>query len=410
MDCSYQLLAHLLSAELRRHHCQMPLNNDLDLDTVISLAKAHDVYALLYRVFNEWPAIQYPHCNLAAECQKASVLSGIVQIQHIEQIKTVLNNFNLAKIPVIALKGLVLRYFYPHPELRNMVDADILIHKEDLIRAKNILLQMGYLIKTSDAKNILFTHKYHLAIELHFSLAFQENFNNIKNFEINVWKNAKLFSLNEIRVLQLSTEDLILHILLHMAEHLLSYGFGLRQVCDLVLLTEAKRDDIDWDTVVKKAEDLKIEDFMSSVFSVCKKLFDLDVPSVLYHKELDDDPHIDLLIKDIFSGGVFGGSTPTRHIGNQLLHYVSKGADKHPSGRIRPFIAYIFPPTQKLGTRYLYAKNNPILYPFAWIHRFLFNIFRGDLINVFKATIVSSNASISVFNERSKLLKWLGLR
>ena len=39
---------------------------------------------------------------------------------------------------------------------------------------------------------------------------------------------------------------------MHMAAHLAATGFGVRQICDLVLLVEKKGDEIDWNKFIKK--------------------------------------------------------------------------------------------------------------------------------------------------------------
>ena len=48
--------------------------------------------------------------------------------------------FQEKNIDFIVLKGIYLRYLYPNPDLRTMSDIDILVHKEDLDKISEILL------------------------------------------------------------------------------------------------------------------------------------------------------------------------------------------------------------------------------------------------------------------------------
>ena len=43
-------------------------------------------------------------------------------------------------MPVIVLKGLVVREYYPQPEQRSMSDADIFVKAKDLNKSKKILI------------------------------------------------------------------------------------------------------------------------------------------------------------------------------------------------------------------------------------------------------------------------------
>ena len=49
--------------------------------------------------------------------------------------------FNKNNIPVIVLKGLVVRDLFPNPTLRTMCDADILVKEKDL---ENVIQMKNY--------------------------------------------------------------------------------------------------------------------------------------------------------------------------------------------------------------------------------------------------------------------------
>ena len=63
-----------------------------------------------------------------------------------QKLNTILTAFNQAGVKVILLKGIALIHtIYPNTALRPMHDIDILIKKEDLIKANEVLNSLGYL-------------------------------------------------------------------------------------------------------------------------------------------------------------------------------------------------------------------------------------------------------------------------
>ncbi len=55
----------------------------------------------------------------------------IIQYDSLNKISAALDEVQIQHIP---LKGAVLRYLYPAPEMRTSVDIDVLVHEEDLER------------------------------------------------------------------------------------------------------------------------------------------------------------------------------------------------------------------------------------------------------------------------------------
>lgn len=60
------------------------------------------------------------------------------------KVGDVLESFNENEIPVIVLKGLVVREYFPIRQLRTMSDADVLVHKEDLESVSKMMEDLGY--------------------------------------------------------------------------------------------------------------------------------------------------------------------------------------------------------------------------------------------------------------------------
>jgi hypothetical protein len=195
-----------------------------------------------------------------------------------------------------------------------------------------------------------------------------------------------------------------------MAVHLSSSGFGLRQLCDLSIITESMREKIVWNEVFDKTNEYDITPFTSALFIVCKKLFNADIP-VPYQTISIDETYIEHLIEDIFSGGIYGKRTFDRKLSGIRQHYINTIDANNPNRKSLGIISVLLPSSQKLGDTYYYAKKYPILTPAAWIHRICIGIFRKDFTpSEKKSFLIPKKSTSSVLIKRAKLLHWLDLK
>ena len=76
-----------------------------------------------------------------------------------------------AEIPFIALKGSVLRKYYPHPWMRTSCDIDILVRKEDHTRAKEVIVkELSYEERETSMHDVTLFSQGGVCRELHFDL------------------------------------------------------------------------------------------------------------------------------------------------------------------------------------------------------------------------------------------------
>lgn len=405
MNKNQEQLVKYLSAAIRGNKINTEFNKHVEWKKLVEEAEAHDVKALLYYSLYNSEHIDNIDNNVLNMLKKTTMITAIHQIQHIEQIKRVLMEFNSNKIPVIVLKGLVIRELYPKPELRTMSDSDILIYREDIDKVKNLLLQLGYSEAETTPAHIRFDHKKHLPIEVHWTLADERYIGDMSDFENEVWQNAIEFKVGEVSVLSLSMEDLLFHLCLHMAVHTVSSGFGLRQICDLVLLVEKKGKIIDWDYFYEKLKKNGLYKFTTIMFIVCNELFEMNIPQKLsIHNTAQ--ANIKFLIEDIFSGGVFGKRNLARMYGNELVKMTEHNSEDYYK-HLNSFMDILFPSVNNLPPKYSYAQKHKILLPIAWLHHFIAGVFNGhySLFDKIRFFLFSINIS----QKRSKLIKWLEL-
>jgi hypothetical protein len=410
MDINQQVLIKLLSSAIRGRKPQNIETMDVNWTTVYKEARKHDVHTLLYSVLKDMEPGLGPNEELLREWQKSTLLAAVYQYQHIEQASRVLDAFNKEGILVIALKGLVLRDLYPQPELRTMGDADVLIHKEDLEAAKNLLAGLGYEEEGCSAKHIHFSHKDYPMLEVHWTLVDSKKFKTAGWFDKAVWESAVTHSLCEVSTLALSTENELLHLCLHMAGHIMSGGFGLRQLCDFMLLIEARKQAISWNSFIEKAHNCGLKSFVYIILEACRQLFDLELPEALDKSIIVNNAYVDELIYDILDGGVFGKSSMDREAGNIFIQYLLGEGAGYSHSLLKRYRLLLLPPSHKMPNKYEYARRCPLLLPAAWMHRLIYIVFRKDYSLEYKKLFLSPKATAPVLDRRSKLLQKLGLQ
>ena len=189
-------------------------------------------------------------------------------MKHINNISDVLRLFHKNDIETVVLKGLVVRNFYPNAEFRTMGDADIVVKKEKLDKAINLLRDLGYEEYERTNVDICFI-KGSSRIELHWNLINQGRINGGENFENNIWNELITVKVGDEDALSLNYEDLAVHLFVHLIKHLADKGCGIRHFCDLVVLLESKEDEINWDSFWEKINEYKLEKSTKIVFYIC---------------------------------------------------------------------------------------------------------------------------------------------
>jgi hypothetical protein len=150
--------------------------------------------------------------------------------------------------------------------LRTYVDLDILVHKEDVLRAKAVLLKEGYrpevLLNPRQEELFLrseceynFNHEARIVrVEVHWRInpsCYCINFD-----AIDIWQHLGTLALQSKAVPALSPEDLLIFLCIHGARH---NWAELKQICDLAGHIEIHEDLLDWKGLMDYARGQHIE-------------------------------------------------------------------------------------------------------------------------------------------------------
>ncbi|HEX2946638.1 MAG TPA: nucleotidyltransferase family protein [Clostridia bacterium] len=409
LDKNKSILIGLLSAGIRNKPFVVEGSASIDLHELFVKAAEHNVSPLIYRPLAE-NRIKLGIPEKLLEKLRIDILKeGMKQEHDYIAIGFILRRFAASGIQVIPLKGLVFRALYPDPGLRIMGDYDLLLKPYDMDKAGKILDEEGYVKSLDVDKHVTYSHITLPMLELHRAMVPADQFENYEAFEVQAWKNAKPLTVSGAQVLSLDPVDTEVYQVMHLASHMIGNGFGLRQLCDFVLFTEAYGSVVDWKEFYSRTSTLQLQVFVIALFQLCHLLFDLDIPEECRQF---GEPDIELMksfAEDIFSGGIFGKSTNERVTANRLIYYSEGKAKESFTGSLLLYLKLFFPGADRLDVRYQYAKKCRLFLPVAWIHRFLYSITRRDIDFYEKTAVFASSEPASIFASRSKMLHELGL-
>lgn len=406
MNKSQKVVIDLLSHAIRGKKCELSTNENIKWNEIIEEANEHNVKGLIYTAINNTNYIRTMDKYILDDLKKNTFFSGMYQINHIKQVAKLLEIFNKEQIKVVALKGLIVREFYPYPEQRTMGDADIIVKPEDLDKVIDILKRIGYTASSKKCTHhIEFEHKYHLDIEVHWTLGNGNFFDSINSIEDNIWETCIPLNIGGSNALSLSLEDMTLHLITHMVNHIKDAGFGIRQLCDLVVLVEKQGHLIDWRLFNKKVKECNIIKFTSVIFNICNKLFDMEIPSEIHIENIDEE-NMNIFIDEIFSNGVFG----KRHAHKRYANWSACDLDEDEGkkGYLRKVFYIMFGPIDTWGDKYNYAKKNKVLIPIAYIHKVLYGLFGNKFTLKEKFNLIFKTTKET--KNKDEILKWLELQ
>ncbi len=293
------------------------------------------------------------------------------------------------QLPVIALKGLALaKKTYGDIALRPMSDIDLLLKKEDLIKAGRILLALGYRQDFPDWESSVkayhhlppFTNKNGTLIELHWNIVTPDS--PIKVDVDGLWQRACRITVDNIKVLALAPEDLFLHLCIHACFHLQS-GLDLIPFCDIAGVMKEPVGKLDWQIVIARSARWGAQKCLYLMLLLVRELLAAAPPEQIMSaiKPADYQPaFLDEALEQIFVEKP-SGQLIRRRIGKLAKIAKSKGV----KGKVAAFFRGAFPSRTYVARMYPVSISFPKIYLF-YISRLgrLFIYFLKMLLQVFR--------------------------
>ena len=275
---------------------------DIDWNYVTRLAERHDITPLIFASLNLVCPEDIPPLILAqlrddylAAAQHNFALAG--------QLLWLMDLFAAHHIQAVPIKGPALTVFvYRELALRQFSDLDILVHRQQVEAARDLLIASGYVLSGTKAGERLAAdeHHYNLAhatsgvvVELHWELA-QKYY----SFSFNpdgVWERLDTILLMGKPIPSLTAEDYLLILAVHGSKH----GWeDLKWICDLNELIDAQPG-IDWDLVLEQAYTLRSERSLLLGLCLAQMVLKTALPDVVTEK-ISKDPLVAALAQRVY--------------------------------------------------------------------------------------------------------------
>lgn len=377
-------------------------------DAFFTLAETHKVLPLVFEAVHNLPELQtYPSLPMLKRTVYRQVM---IQTQKTAEFLALIRTLSDAGLQPLVVKGLLCRRLYPQPDHRSSSDEDLLIPTNQLPLYHKVLTDAGLQTNQTDMDDS-YEIPYRqpggvLYIELHKHLFPPDSvsYGDLNRFFRNPESDCRYIIVDGTKLRTLSPTDHLFYLICHAFKHFLHSGFGIRQVCDIVLFASAWGKEIQWSKVEENCRRIRAFRFAAALFRIGKTYLDFDaqaacMPESWYQVSVDEGP----MLEDLLNSGVYGtASLSRRHSSSITLDAVAAQNRGHNSRS--GLLASLFPSASSLQGRYPYLKNRPWLLPAAWSSR---------IYDYCQETLHRPNSSaadaLNIGKERIQLLKQYGI-
>lgn len=409
MDVKRELFLPVLKAALKNEKVSW----EEEMEPVVwmelfRIAGKHQVLPMIYEAVYDCPAARKIDPKILLSIKQQTIRAVMLQTMKTSEFLGLSEHLQKAGIRALVVKGIVCRNLYPNPDYRVSGDEDVLISWEQFDACHQVLTDYG--MKVSDLEQdiqAVYEVPYGkpgspIYIELHKSLFPPEStaYGDLNRFFDGVHERSIQLSIDGKQVVTMGYTDHLFYLICHAFKHFLHSGFGIRQVCDIVLFANAYGKEIDWIRILNQCREIHADLFTAALFRIGQKYLTFD-PVLAGYPQDWQEIQVDeqLMLDDLLDAGIYGDGTMSRkHSSNITLNAVSSEKQGKKSGN--SVLKTLFPPVQNMEARYPYLKKHPYLLPVAWISR---------IWKYRKETQAVSNndaaESIQIGNQRIQMMK-----
>lgn len=371
-------------------------------------AEIHQIFPMIYEAVYACPAARPVYAEMFAPLKRQIMQKVMFQIMKTDEFLKLYKHLNERGIYPAVVKGIVCRQLYPNPDYRSSGDEDMLIDPALFPKCHEAMLEYG-MVTTIEEERIMTEYEVPygkkgspISIELHKSLFPQDSsaYGELNQFFTNVHENAVTIEVQGTKIRTLNYTDHLFYLICHAFKHFLHSGFGIRQVCDIIMFANVYGDKIDWKDVLIKCQKINAQKFAAALFKIGEHYLVFDVEKACYAAEwkkisVDESS----LLEDLLMSGIFGDSDMSRkHSSMITLNAVT--AQKEGKKAKANVLKTIFPDLGSMKGKFPYLEKYPFLLPLAWMQRILKYSKESKNSEGNKAS-----ESIKIGNQRVELLK-----
>lgn len=382
-----------------------------DWTALFSQAQNHHVLTMIYDAVCKCPAFLRLDDAMRSNLRRMSMIQTTQQVVKTSAFFDLMEQLSQAGYEPLVVKGIICRSLYPQPDYRISNDEDLLISPRQFEQCCSCLDGCGlhrFLPenKGSGAHEVSFVGTDSpLYIELHQYLFSpdSEAYGEWNRYFEHVYEHRICKEIDGNKVYTLDHTDHLFYLICHAFKHFLHSGFGIRQICDIVMFADTYGSQVDWSKIMRQCQEIRAVGFCRGIFAIGAKYFEFDYDRACYpidwQGEIDENP----MLEDLLSGGVYGKSSMSRvHSSGFTLNAVA--ASKKGKKARRSVLPVLFPSRASLEDRYGYLSKHPYMLPIAWAER---------IFSYAKETHQTQDndaaGSLQIGSERIELLRFYGV-
>ena len=343
---------------------------------LISMADMHKVLPLFYEAVY--------HTSAPADL-KASVRQQVIaQTMRTADFLDLNQHLQAAGIRPLVVKGIICRELYPQPDHRPSSDEDLWIRPAQFDHCHQLLTEFGmHTAVSNEDLSVSFEVPYRKAgsllyIELHKYLFPPESpaYGDLNRFFDQAQDRAIPMQIQSHTIYTLEYTDHIFYLICHAFKHFLHSGFGIRQVCDIVLFANEYGNRVNWEQLLQNCRSIQAEIFAAALFRIGSQYLTFD-PQKAGYPQAWQEISVDVLpmLEDLLCAGVYGSANMSRQHSSTITLDAVAARKQGKKGKLS-VVGSLFPASAKLESQYPYLKKHPYLLPVAWCSRLRKYIFR----------------------------------
>lgn len=348
-----------------------------DWEEIFTLSMRHQILPMVYEAVYSCPAFSSIKKESGRALKRQVIRQITIQSRKTEEFLQIYQKLIEKELTPLVVKGLICRNLYQDSDYRSSGDEDVLIPVDQFTKCHKIFLEhdLKPVISETDVERSgeVSYHRTNglLHIELHKELfpSESEAYGDLNTFFEHAFEQKICLEIRGQKIYTLCYTDHLLYLILHAFKHFLHSGFGIRQVCDVIIYANTYGSEIDWDDMLEKCRDVHADIFAAALFDIGEKYLTFDPEKACYPKswqELKVDG--DELLEDLMDSGVFGDSSMSRrHSSNITLQAMAAGKQGK-KARVS-LVQTLFPDKQYMERTFGYLRKYPFLLPVAWVMR-----------------------------------------
>ncbi len=362
---SKEYFIYLLSCWLNK---EKPRGSEkTDWQAIYSLAEDHSVTAIIASKIKELPHGSRPKGKLLSAFNQR--LGFAVQNYEIKMhaMTYLIETLAGAGIDHLLVKGAVLRFLYPSPELRTSGDTDVIVRPSEYEKAIESLKKAGFrvdCVRQSFSQLVYGGEFFDLHTELE-SINVQSKIYYSTPFDD--------ISENTGHTYKLKPVYHLLYVITHIAYHLKNGGAGVRMIMDIDAVLRYYSD-MDMERFMALCDNIKIKRTAQALIALSKKWFKTPVAIDYTFEDADEQTFYENLSEIIINGGVFGYKNGGVGMVN-LERSIGENGRADLKASLKAFFRWLFPSAAYLKRFYYYCYKHPVLLPVAWFQRFFSALF-----------------------------------